>query len=260
MKIALIAPIDCLDLVAEFNTMYHLVLPDIYMLSPVYRNFYREIDGYKILDNGAAEGTIFDHSELHHIASDLGADEIVIPDHIGDFYRTVESARSFKNWARPEQYIYAGVLQGQTASEVMACMNFYDGEEWINRIHVPRYLNRMIFKAFRQEFLSAMYMNSRTAARPYRFKDYHCLGASEWIRESAALSENSIIRGMDTSLPFSMGLENKSMSFGHDYVGRQRDYFNITVPRSSSAWGVINDNIRTYLEWAQCLYIQPETS
>ncbi len=255
MKVALIAPIDMLDLVADYNTHYHLVLPDQMMRSKVYRDFYREIDGYKILDNGAAEGTVFDHTELHTLASDIGADEIVVPDSLGDFHRTVEYARSFKPWARiGATYKYVGVLQGQNPSEVLGCLNYFELEPWVSSVMIPRCTNRIIHKAFREEFLQAMQFNRDQTDKPYRFDQYHCLGASEWVREVASLSDKPIVRGIDTSLPFSMGLARKSMTAGDDYVGRQRNFFDIQVNRASLEWGVISDNVKRYLDWANCDY------
>lgn len=247
MKIALIAPLDMLDLVEEYNTEYHLILPHLAISYPNYNNFYADIKGYKILDNGAAEDELVDHDDLHLVAWQTKADEIVVPDVMGNCQATIEKVWAFEKWAQPHNFKYAGVVQGQTMAEVVKCLNFYDHCGWISTVHIPRILNRLIHRTFRYTLLDALTSNIGSHFS-YRFDQIHCLGASEWLTEVAALNSVPIIRGMDTSLPFVMGLAGRFLT-GGQYLSRQSDYFNLKCSRQSTNWKVVKKNVELYLSW-----------
>jgi hypothetical protein len=249
--IALIAPIDLLDVVFKYNTGYHLVLPQIMEESEAYSDFYSEIDGFKIVDNGAAEGNTIYYQDLHAAAEHIGADEIVVPDVMGSCTDTMIEVKRFEKWALPDQFNYAGVVQGDNMAEVMKCLTFYDHLPWISNVHIPRILNRLIHKTFRMTFLDAL-VEATGSKFAYRFDKMHCLGASEWVREAAALAEIPNIRGMDTSLPFNMGMAGRSLD--QEYIGRRDNYFYNQVNRTGLPYRMVEENVRRYLDWAGCPY------
>lgn len=254
MKVALILPYDALSLLSLYDTGYQLVLPHLCWEKQEYFETYRDLGGFKIMDNGAAEGVEVYHVDLHDVAISVGADEIVVPDVLGDCDGTIAKVRSFERWARPDQFQYAGVVQGSNMAEIVKCLNFYDGEEWISNVHIPRILNRVIHRTFRFTFLEALF--GQTGSRyQYRFDHIHCLGASEWIRECSALASVPIVRGMDTSLLASMAIARRPIDMPDaEYVQRQPDFFNAKINRSSVIWKVLCGNIERYLNWAGCDY------
>lgn len=253
MKVALIPPTDCIEIVERFNTGYHLVLPQMFINDAVYRLFYKDVDGFKILDNGVAEGVSIYHMDLHDVASTLQADEIVVPDVMGDCGETIESARRFEHWARPDQYDYVGVLQGQNMAEVMKCLTFFSNCNWIKNIAVPRILNVLIDKTFRYTFLNALVEHDlNDPERAYGFNSIHCLGYSSWEREVVALETLPNVRGVDTSFPFVMALADRPIR--SEYKARAPHYFQAIVDRRSTQWELMNDNVRFFLDWAGCDY------
>jgi len=251
VQIALIAPIDLLDVVSKYNTGYHLVLPQVMEVSEEYSDFYAEIEGFKILDNGAAEGETIYHQDLHAAAEHIAADEVIVPDVMGSCTDTIIEVKRFEQWALPDTFRYAGVVQGENMAEVMKCLTFYDHLPWISNVHIPRILNRLIHKTFRMTFLEALTEAAGTHFS-YRFNNMHCLGASEWVREVAALADISNIRGMDTSLPFNMAMAGRSLD--QEYLGRAQDYFSRRVTRTGLPYRMVEENVRRYLDWAGCPY------
>ena len=238
MKIALITPIDLLDLAALSD--YHLLLPQLF-LNKRYREFYDDVPGFKILDNGANEDFVTDFRELQDIAHAWSVDEIVVPDILGDCNATIDLARSFEKYAQPNDFRYVGVAQGRTLSEVVKCITYFEHNEWVSTLALPRVLNT-IHKTQRFNLIEPI-------AKEYRFDAIHCLGASSWIREVVAIDALGIVRGMDTSLPVVLGLDGRSLA-DDQYIKRQSGYFDRVVERGSYTWKVIYDNVTRYFEWA----------
>lgn len=250
MKIALITPIDLLDLATLSD--YHLVLPHL-MEDERYRRFYTDAVGYKILDNGAAEGVDVDQHQLHDLGHQLRADELVVPDALEDGNRTIELAQGFERFARPEQFRYVGVAQGRSVAEVVKCINYFSHCEWIRVLALPRSLNK-IHKTQRFTLIEPVMKEYGD-----HFDAVHCLGASSWIREVVAIDSTHVVRGMDTSLPVVLGLEGLSVR-DDTYRPRQADYFERTVERDTYTWKVIFDNVTTYLDWGGHNLIQPTST
>ena len=238
MKVALITPFDLLDLAALSD--YHLLLPQ-YFTNTRYREFYNDVDGYKILDNGANEKYSIDFRDLQDIALAWGVDEIVVPDVMGDAQGTIELVRSFEKYAQPDTFRYAGVAQGRTLAEVIRTINLYHVCDWVTTLALPRILNT-IHKTQRFNLIEPV-------AKEYKFDAIHCLGGSSWIREVVAIDALQIVRGVDTSLPIVLGLHGISLSDDR-YISRQSNYFERTVERGSLTWKVIYDNVTRFFDWA----------
>ncbi len=214
-----------------------------------YLGFYqtRSKEGdFIILDNGAAEGFVYGHKHLFTLAEDVGATEIVIPDTLGDANETLAQAQYFARFARPD-YQYMFVLQGKTADEVLFCLRNLDNGNmfsYVTTIGIPRHLYN-INKHFRQtltEFMIKEHFNDKF--------DIHFLGANKWTSEVFTLAEITKgldgFRGIDTSLPIYMGLEDIDIKYLRGYIERPADYFT----RSDDNPETIEANIKTYLLWA----------
>lgn len=246
MKCAIIAPHDLLDL-TKLVDEYHLVLPQEMFRNPNYVRFYRDVAGYKILDNGEAEGVTIEPQDLTRLARQIDADEIVVPDVIGDRTATIARARDFERYVDPE-FKYMGVLQGKDLGEIISMVYFYEQIPWITCIGIPRWLvNWDVMQ--RYTILRGIMKNYPEL---YAAKEWHCLGAnSRWPAEVSLLSTLPGLRGMDTSLPVVYGLAGTQVSStGGVQFNRKPDFFDEIVPRGSFQWEVIYDNVKQYLQWA----------
>lgn len=225
-----------------------MVLPHLFR-SKKYLSFYQtrsEFDDFIILDNGAAEGFVYGHKHLFTLAEEVGASEIVVPDVMGDANETLALAQHFARFARPE-YQYMFVLQGKTPEEVMFCLRALDNGNmfmYVTTIGIPRHLSK-INKYFRQtltDFMIKEHFNDKF--------EIHFLGANEWMGEVFSLADIvkglDGFRGIDTSLPIYMGLENLNINID-DYIERPTNFFT----RSDNNVGMIETNIETYLTWAR---------
>ncbi len=192
-----------------------------------YQSFFqrRDKNDYIILDNGAAEGNEFGSKHLFTIAEHMGAHEIVVPDALRDTEETLARALAFSRYANPD-YRYMGVLQGQTLSEVLKCLTAYlemGPLNYITTIGIPRLLTYWD-KRVRVTLAEWIMKQSFHATL-----EFHALGASAWMEEVKVLSDYSCIRGIDTSLPVYMGLENLSIRTD-EYIPRPPNFFEVSVP------------------------------
>lgn len=241
MQVALISP----ELFLEHmpNTGLHLVLAPL-LRRNLYRGFYYAVSGYKILDNGAAEGELVKPRKLLTLAHSIKVDEVVVPDVMTKCEETMELVRSFEKYARQyPEFKYQAVVQGTHYSEWWKCLNFYLEQDWIDVVAFPRCMNNGE-RTTRVSFLSDAFQEG---ALP---KSVHILGASRWVEEVKAfaiMGRHGQIRSMDTSLPVVMGIAGCTLDY--DYVSRQTDYFD-TNPANVDM-EVIQKNVRTYLKWAK---------
>jgi hypothetical protein len=233
------------------HTDYHLVLANelSYGESDAYEAFYKSVLGFKILDNGAAEGELIDNPHvLHDMARQIEAAEIVVPDEIGDASTTAFKVGEFERFALPEQFKYMAVLQGGSLPELSAMMQLYSGMPWISTIALPRHL----LKTFGDDIRLHL---ARIISNETRFgkNNIHCLGAGSWVGEVRALAEQDLVRGMDTSLPVNYGLAGVRIGNAIQYdnpINRPDNFFGAAVARTSKTWEIIRANVTTYLEWA----------
>lgn len=249
MKCAIITPHSMLEL---SSPDYHLVLAQELLKEALqeadqrpYTDFFAEAQGYKILDNGAAEGeTISDPGQLLGCARQINADEIVVPDVIGDAMATAATVKLFEKHTLPDEFNYMAVVQGSTMQEILRMVQLYEELEWITTIALPRHLLKTFGDDIRMHLARIIQNETR-----FKKENIHCLGAGSWTQEVRALARQDLVRGMDTSLPINFGL------LGHPVtddliIKRQPDYFSRTLTRTDPLWRLISDNVRTYLGWA----------
>jgi hypothetical protein len=218
MQLALIPPIPLLETIS--NRPYHLVLAHLCQRYPKYKETYTSFEGYKILDNGAAEGELItDPDILHGLAEDIGAQEIVLPDAMGDGLATIDMANKFP---RDSRFKYMGVAQGDNPAgcargilcDVLALPRIINKNNPWNRWRIADKLKDQIDVPI------------------------HCLGQGGWVREPALLAQLPNVRGMDTSLPYVLAHAGLPITEVGMYTGkRPDDYFNLHIPAFP---GVIN--------------------
>lgn len=199
MKIAWIPPTSLLHYTN--NTNYQLVLPQVLRADPSYAAHYTRSDlGFKILDNGAAEGALASVEELFRWAKAISADEIVVPDVLHDLHGTVNAARNFEMYtASYPDYGYMAVAQGQSITEVIQCIDRFGELDYITTIGIPRHL---VDKGSQTRASLAEY-----TAKTLPDRSIHCLGMNvRDTMEVERLAKTGVVRGVDTSMPFFLGM------------------------------------------------------
>ncbi len=239
MKFAPILPIGMLEKHQTEDLL--LVLPHLLQTSTTYKEFHTKATNFKILDNGAAESRRVGISELLDLAGEIEADEVVLPDVIGDMEATVAVFKSLPTWVWDTDQKYQAVLQGKNVDELRKCLDLYEPKVGvITTIAFPRALNRDNPYG-RREAINELYEE----VHEYGF-EIHCLGASHPADEAKELALMGCVRSIDTSLPAVFGLEKAELDSG--YINRQ-DYFFDDFGVSDEVMEVIDGNLATYRSW-----------
>lgn len=236
MKLALIPPIPHLTWVDRF--IYHMVIAPVAWENSGYAQYYRKAKGFKILDNGAFEGDMLSMKQIHQIARTIGANEIVLPDVLGDDVGTLalvtESLKS-----ADEQFSYAAVVQGSDYEACMRLVAYYNVHPQISTIMIPKHLG-------------SIDQGIRTKLAGFAHKPVHLLGAINNYTEEVMDIPYELrvkIRGIDTSLPFVLASYFKRLKAGIDFsdLPRQKAYFSKQL--TGEQLDLASSNIDTYLSW-----------
>jgi hypothetical protein len=209
-----------------------------------------------ILDNGAAEDVTFGAKHLLTIADMIQADEIVVPDTLFDAEETISQALAFSRFAVPEHPVskkpikYMAVLQGTKWEEFTKCLRAYAEMTplgYISSVGIPRLMAR-------EDPEARIRMFNYIAEMDYHLQpglEFHCLGSTDDLDEVRFLAEVPWARGIDTSVPISMGLQGIDIQ-DSVRVPRSDDFFELVSETEE-----VNKNIQTYLEWAKYEYNRP---
>lgn len=242
MRVAFITPTSLLHLTE--HTGYHLALPQPMRQHSRYYNFYRSTYGFKILDNGVAEGLPVDASSLISLANLIGANEIVIPDALYDSLSTIHMVDEFEEFAKANpRFSYMGVVQGKDNLEALRCMDTMADRDYVDTIGLPKCLSEWDVEARPKLAQQAMSITN---------KPIHCLGsAPSAIMEVSMLAEVPNVRGIDTSLPIFAGMWGFDIKRDNvEGAFRPDNYFDMTIVDEEEL-SVIKRNQETFLEWAR---------
>jgi hypothetical protein len=210
MKLALITDPKGFKVVEMFKMGYHLVLAAEVLQSKAYRDFYREASErgqFILMDNGAAEKGTLSLSDLMKAAEAINADEIVLPDVMGD------SAATFRASTNPEVLdavppkMRAVVPQGNTVHEWWACANLLAGNMEFATLCIPKHAER--FPGGRAGILKLVHkLNWHTTYH------IHLLGIWDdpWSEIASLREFRSWVRGIDTALPFALAQHGITLS------------------------------------------------
>jgi hypothetical protein len=173
---------------------YHLILAHLLQDNETYRNFYMQCKGFKILDNGAAEGRLVDPELLLVLATGVDADEVVCPDVLGDFGRTIDHVTRFKGF---ELFDVMVVLQCRTWTEFddILDMALYQGAK---SVALPKIMTKYLGTSSR--------LMAAERVRKVSNVPIHALGCTSSMGEAKALARQGIIRGIDTAAPIVQAL------------------------------------------------------
>lgn len=143
MKLAHIVPPKVAQHVGTQLSDYNLLLPAL-MGNDLYRDTYRNISGYKMMDNGVAEGLPVDFKLVLNMSQTMKVDEVVLPDVVGDMDATLRSV----NWAFEDafnarkRFRFMFVLQGRNVADCIhsAEIALNQFKPIINTFGVPRHI------------------------------------------------------------------------------------------------------------------------
>ena len=207
IEVAHIVPAAYLrDLPAQ---LMHLVLPQELMHNVSYRDFY--VDAYEgataegayiILDNGAAEKQQVSLDSLLTCAMFIGADEVALPDVMGNALATVASTKAglkhalgyFTNLNIP--FKFGAVAQGQNAYEAYNCARVL--LEGFGGLIEVIYLPRLLVKQDQRDIRVKL---AKMIKEEYPDVQIHMFGLSQnFPGELALMNEyRHYIRSVDTS-------------------------------------------------------------
>jgi hypothetical protein len=256
MKTAIIPPIPDLDLARGRH--YHLLLSHLCHF-PEYRDFYRNVEGYRILDNGAHENQAGEGPEhLLRLAEEIGVDEIVCPDYLFDADRTVAltgAALKVLACTPGKRYRLMVVPQGSSLTAYRRCLlhllELWEEHAW------HRDLTIGVSKDY-EEFPGGLLRLLEKDIIPLADEfsaEIHLLG---WGRKATDLWEISRtfgerIRSIDSAKPVVYARYNQLLPLPWSdefpsYPGRPRDYF--TTPLTPEQRRGAIKNIVAFERWA----------
>jgi len=215
MKLGIICPINWLEGFA-IQSAYHLVLPNVFEKSKEYRDFYikqAQMGDFITLDNGAYElGYPMEPDELLEIAGKLKADEIVAPDVILNYKKTVELTEEFLEQVRDKFDGKIGaVAQGSTFGEIKECYLRFLQDSRIDTIMLPFDIRFEIPNARKSDSFTKQRAFNRVALVNHILplappKPIHLLGLSDGV-ELTFQKDHAEIRSNDSSSAFVHGKE-----------------------------------------------------
>lgn len=183
--------------------------------------------------------------DLIEMADYIKADEIVVPDVLGDCDGTINLARDFQRRAEVHpEFRYMGVLQGRNLAEILKCFNGLRFLDYITIFGLPRIMGQI---SKTERYIFAEHIGNHFDDTSYEF---HCLGTAMWVREVVLLAECMSVRGIDTAAPIKMALDGIELRTARKYeVQAHRDgYFEATPDQTTI--DLVHENIDTYMSWA----------
>jgi hypothetical protein len=206
MKLAYIAPTCALNQVSSLGNIEFCLAP--YALKDKkYKQYFidaKEKGRYVIMDNGVAENDLIDDNKMTDLAIEMKVDELVIPDTIGNYEKTIQQREEFliKYYykLKKSNIKLQSVIQGNTYSEYLCDYEQLEQNEFIDVIGIP----------FRMDYCWANDANSReqngcfnrvlfVATVANGRKPIHLLGCN-CSKEIFLFNEVSRIRSMDSKL------------------------------------------------------------
>jgi hypothetical protein len=249
MRLALIPPYQLADDMWQYSDItlgLAYILESQHFEHPYIKAW--QLSGYKILDNGAAEGSLIGDIRFMEVARNSHPDEIVVPDVLGRPEQTIARADAFFEKFPEPGYKLMYALQGIDIKEAVAHLRVVMGKPWwpqITCLGLPRLLITQNHRDVRIDMAKIIH------EEPFaRDRDIHFLGASsKWpaeLREAAR--EVPFVRSMDTSMPYVYGLDGRLVDEG-DIINRPTNYFSYKLMPEQRDY--VFRNVNMMLEWTK---------
>lgn len=125
MRYAAIVPEECLLVPTQVRHSFHLVLAHKLLESAGLRAHYQSAGrrgDFIMVDNGVAEQADIPFIDVVRVATEIGANEIVLPDVIGDWEASVSATRDPNHTAIVPASMRAVAPHGETQKEFQQCI------------------------------------------------------------------------------------------------------------------------------------------
>jgi hypothetical protein len=249
VKIALIPPRGLERHVLRSNFHLNLAVPAC-LSNPAYLETYRHARNrgdYIVMDNGAAEGQPAPDEAIVQHLSTFSAEEVVLPDVLGNAQATRDAVRSFvaQYYSFVRRHKCMAVVQGQDLVQVLDLIAYYNTVGHINTLGLPRRLavtmQRAGIRIDLANLIKSMY--------PGRF-EIHFLGAiPSWICEIKYVAKYAPhVRSLDTSAPFTYAMAGKEVSNPSVKLVRPKGYL---TEQASADESLLIQNIETLISWGR---------
>lgn len=238
MKVVLIAPIENLDYIK--GSEMHMVLTPFVFANAKYAEFYKNENGYKILDNGTYEGSLYTIEKVIEAAELVGANEIVLPDVAYDGAETSILTRKAIEYLKSKEligkYKLMAVPQGDNEKEWWMC---YDELSSIMEVDVLGLSKLSCPKAFNDTISNARLKITRKLAKKRPRQEIHLLGGSFQILNEISL-QPAFVRSIDTSAPFEYGKRRLRLGNVDKDLSQPAD-----ITKGVRAWQkyIVDDNV-----------------
>ena len=207
MKLAVIGNDAGLIAVKRAGLSYHMALGQHLAVDSAYFEFYRkerDRGAFIIVDNGASEGSTLPFAAVAERAYILGADEVVLPDKVGDMEETIRltlDPNNYKIIAPKQRFI---VPQGATTQEWKECLWTILSNVQVGTIGLVRYLSQ--YEPQGRLKLVHWLRSERLTSK----LNIHILGLRYHpLQEARDLAKVKYIRGIDTALPIAMAQQGR---------------------------------------------------
>lgn len=191
----------------------HMVLAPVCLSNKKYYDFYKNLNKYLILDNGAHENNRLEFKDILKLAQKLECNEVVLLDEFFNSKKTLELVENCLKFNKPSNLKYQAVVQAENFQKFIELVEIYEKEKMIDVIGFPyKYafeldpgtFFKIDYSTFSQEKINNFkHINTRVFITRFFAskikKNIHLLGSWDCIELKLHISKN--LRSIDTSTP-----------------------------------------------------------
>lgn len=207
MQLANIVPPQWTGVFPQSN--YRLAQAHWVLEYPKYAQKIRSPKAYVILDNGAFEGELVSYAELNEAAALVGADEVVLPDVLGDPMETLQQSwKALGNVTTPRVLF---TPHAETYKDWSNCLSSWIAK-WEESVWHQKYSLALGVNCLRApnggpQASSRLKLLERAAQEKYPVHLLGVRGVEAFASQEIGRATELGVRGVDTSLAFALAAE-----------------------------------------------------
>lgn len=233
MYIAFIAPKST----AELSGMGHYY----FLLKETLADWYKSQIAFKMLDNGAYEGTPLPTEELLKIAKEYGVKEIVATDYLKRYKQTMDE--TVLAIPKLKDYVDIAVTpQGSSIAEWIQCYKQMIELKNVKTICITKWLGK-------DRPMVIAHLIKNNLWKPKQF-NYHIFGLDYVEELDTYRGMNAQIRSVDTSMPFSYAVQGKQIGY---FTGEKIPRVKFDGTLSESQKLLAKENMKVLVELASTI-------
>lgn len=225
-----VAPPSYLKMLKEADLLgnYHLILAhDVVDKPDLYKSIYSD-DDFIIMDNSLIElGQPVSADVMKQACEIIKPDCIVLPDHLGDMQKTLESTKlAAIEWMRAGIHKLAKngfmvVPQGQDIHEMVQCINEFKTLSAEEHIPINYWSIPKIFGETNGSRMPALLYMESVIKDPC----IHLLGFSNSLADDVYCANHPLVMGIDSAVPTRMGIRGETMHVTNKEHSARGNYF-----------------------------------